>query len=253
MNISRRETSAKVRGIERTMIREFNIPRFELSDEEANMVSLPQRCVTRNESIARLLTGLGHAAVVIDCYACVGGDTLSFAKMAEEYGLRLEIMAVQCSSSDDMGRVERLREHVRLYFRHNSTAGDYAKVLVFNTPVQKFIMESLEKPIDLLYLDPVWHLPEGFDLSTNHGTDVDPSPATVSFITSIQNDVFGPMLEKGCPRPGLICLKAPTPFVEFSLALFNVSPFVRGYTLRESIPFRDRHGVVRFFYHILCK
>jgi hypothetical protein len=245
---------AKVKGIQDTMKDAYGIPGFNITVEESNMVSLPQRTVERNQTLAALLGGLGRPAVVVDGYACVGGDTLSFAQMAERFGLKLEILAVQKSSreeGDDKNRFARLKNHVGLYFKHNSTSAKLsAKVSLINAPVQDFIVKN-KKEVDLLYLDPNWNLPEGFDLSTNRGTDRKPSLATSIYIDRVQSEVFGPMLASSHSRPKFICLKAPTPFVEFSLALFEAAPFVRGYELLKSIPFRDKRGAIRLYYHVL--
>jgi len=243
--------SAKVAGIQQCMSKEFNIP-IVMTAEEADMVSLPQRTGERNRLLTELLSGLGRPAVVVDGYACIGGDTLSFAQMASLNGLKLDIRAVQTSSRDDMGRFPRLVKHVDMYFKNNPAARKAAKVTLLNKPIQDFIVEHKDLKIDLLYLDPPWNLPEGFDLATNRGTDCRPSLATTTYISRIGSDVFGPLILAAAQRPKFICLKAPTPFAEFSLALFEAAPsFSRGYTLRASIPFRDKRGAIRLYYHIL--
>ena len=103
--------NAKVAGIQQCMSKEFNIP-IQLTAEEADMVSLPQRTGERNELLSELLRRLGRPAVVVDGYASIGGDTLSFAQMASKSGLKLDIRAVQMSSPDDKGRFDRLANHV---------------------------------------------------------------------------------------------------------------------------------------------
>jgi len=64
--------------------------------------------------------------------------------------------------------------------------------------------------------------------------------------------VFRPFALAEARRPKFICFKAPTPFVEFSLALFEEVPsFSDGYKLKASIPFRDKRGAIRLYYHFL--
>jgi hypothetical protein len=143
-------------------------------------------------------------------------------------------------------------DHISQYFKNNQAAKKSAKVTLFNKPIQDFIVEHKDLQIDLLYLDPPWTLPEGFSLATNRGTDRKPSLATANYISRIGSDVFRPLILAAAQRPKFICFKAPTPFIEFSLALFEAAPsFSRGYTLRASIPFRDKRGAIRLYYHIV--
>jgi hypothetical protein len=251
--------NAKVRGIQDTFKRAFNLPRFELTEPEANMVSLPQRTEERNELLASLFAEEKPDAVVtiVDAYACVGGDTLSFAKLASDRKFRTEIYAVQKvqpkkdDEGDDKGRFARLEKNIAAFLDGNPVVRLSAKVSAVNMPIQDFIRKKPFSEISLLYLDPPWNLPEGFDLSTNRGTDKKPSPATMLYIDRVQSEIFGPLAAAKAPRPRLIGLKTPTPFIEFSIALFDLAPFTRGYALVKSIPFRDKRGAIRLYYHIL--
>ena len=243
--------NAKMAGISDLMSQAFNIS-FNLTVEESNMISLAGRTLERDMLISMMMKALDRPGVVVDGYACVGGDTLSFMQMAFLNQLTLQIHAVQGFSADekvDPTRIERLKSHVDQYFKKNPTT---AKVTVANQCMQNFIVEHKDLQIDLLYLDPPWNLPEGFDLATNRGTDRKPSLATKIYISRIVSEVFRPFALAEARRPKFICFKAPTPFVEFSLALFEEVPsFSDGYKLKASIPFRDKRGAIRLYYHFL--
>jgi hypothetical protein len=96
--------------------------------------------------------------------------------------------------------------------------------------------------VHLLYVDPPWELPTGFVSGKQYGSAAKPSPVTMSLIRRIATDVFEPLEKKKALPPWYVCLKVPTPFVEFSLALKEESRFMRDYELFREIPSLNRHG-----------
>lgn len=245
----RHHQDPKTAAISGLLSREYGIPIVRLTPEEAAMVSHPGRTVERNAYFATLFREYPLVRIV-DAYACIGGDTLSFLKWAMENGLKLQIFAVQ---KKEHGRSERLKTHVDSFL--DATGYSNATVTCFDKQIQDVIKLlqhcGVDPAVDLLYFDPPWDLPEGYDLSTNHGSAKNPSEATMLFIDRLEREVFGPLVKVGAAPARYVCLKAPTPFVEFSVALFQASSYLSGYKLDKEIKVRNARGQIILYYHTL--
>ena len=247
--VVRHNQSAKTAGISKTLSAHFGIRIVGLTDDESSMVSLPTRTGERNAYFAELFKK--HPSVrIVDGYACIGGDTLSFMKWAMDNKLKIHVFAVQ---KKEHGRAERLQLHVDSFI--DATGYADAKVTCFDKQVQDVIKLlkrcGVDAGVELLYFDPPWDLPEGFDLSKNHGSAKKPSEATIRFINRLEREVFGPLVEAGADPAAYVCLKAPTPFEEFSVALFQASAYLSGYTLDREIKVRNARGQIILYYHTL--
>ena len=245
----RHHQDPKTAAISGLLSREYGIPIVRLTPEEAAMVSHPGRTVERNAYFATLF-GEYPLVRIVDAYACIGGDTLSFLKWAMVHGLKLQVFAVQ---KKEHGRSERLKTHVDSFI--DATGYSNATVTCFDKQIQDVIKLlqhcGVDPAVELLYFDPPWDLPEGYDLSTNHGSAKNPSEATMLFIDRLEREVFGPLVQVGAAPARYVCLKAPTPFVEFSVALFQASPYLRGYKLDKEIKVRNARGQIILYYHTL--
>ena len=245
----RHHQDPKTAAISGLLSREYGIPIVRLTPEEAAMVSHPGRTVERNAYFATLF-GEYPLVRIVDAYACIGGDTLSFLKWAMVNGLKLQIFAVQ---KKEHGRSERLKTHVDSFI--DATGYSNATVTCFDKQIQDVIKLlqhcGVDPAVDLMYFDPPWDLPEGYDLSTNHGSAKNPSEATMLFIDRLEREVFGPLVKVGAAPARYVCLKAPTPFVEFSVALFQASSYLSGYKLDKEIKVRNARGQIILYYHTL--
>ena len=237
---------AKVAGIEQTMLKEFNV-HMKLDPSIASMLSLPTRTGERNAYLLSLLKQfVGGKINIVDGYACVGGDTLSWLKLALENGIEMDVHAVQRKEG---GRFEKLKQYTNEFL--GLFKNPCAQATLYGMPIEKFIQEYLQGQIHMLYLDPPWNIPEGFDLKKNCGSRDKPSIPTLDLVNRLEAEVFGPLHSINYPPPLLVCIKAPTPFVEFSKVLPDTCVYLRSYGLKKSIPFVDKRGKIRLYYHIL--
>jgi len=252
------DTSGKLEGVSRMMEAHYGIPKFQATKEEVDMVSLPNRLSERNALFERVVFGGAadpdRVRVVLDLYANVGGDTLAFMKQAGDAMVRTRIASVQYEKSAfDQDRVDRLFQNIDQF---HPKVKSYTVVTVVNQTVTQFIRKDLRSKVgfersDLLYADPPWDLPEGFSLGKDGGSAARPSAPTQALVRKLQDEVFGPLKQIGYPPPHVVCIKAPTPFDEFSRVLFELTPYLRVYDLLETIPVRNRRGSICMYFHAL--
>ena len=232
--LSPAEQKAKTDNIRKRIGEHFKIP-FNMDDSESSRVSLPWRTGDRNEYFTSLFGRLGRKIRVVDAYACIGGDSLAFLKWAGDNGIDMMLVMVQ---KDEFNRFERLKTHVTSFMKANRM--DASNAVFLKMPVQDVVAGFLGPAssvgaVDMLYLDPEWDLPEGFDLKHNKGTALEPSKATIGVMARLHVEVFEPLAEVGASPAAYICLKTPTPFEEFSVYLWKISPYLRGYVFDKEI------------------
>ena len=155
---------------------------------------------------------------------------------------------------DEHGRLQRCKAHVNEFLK---TSGyDGAEVVFFEKRIQDVVVECLGRGgfdggVDLLYLDPPWDLPEGFCLATNRGSANKPSEATRRIVARLEREVFGPLLAVRATPAAYVCVKTPTPFEEFRVALFEASPYLRGFVLDNQIKVYNRRGAISMYFIVL--
>lgn len=252
-----------------------------LTPKDADMITLPSRKQGRDDCIfahlSKLLPKASSAKPsddeivrIFDAYAGAGGDCIHFSEEAFKRKMHIRIVCTQNSDPNDCRlygdeKDPQQNRYVRLGMNQNlifSINGHMKRKLVgfllCNEPVQNFILTQLTETkyfrerTDCLYCDPPWMLPEGFDLGKDQGTEHKPSAATTTLIKRLEKEVFGPLHKIRYPCPSLICIKAPTPFQEFRVALFETSPYLRAYALLETIPVRNRRGSICMYFHVLA-
>lgn len=238
---------AKVKGIMGTMRDVYGMNEFKMNAAESSLISLPQRVWERNAFFVRYFTqgGKPKKLTIVDGYACVGGDSLSFMKMAVDNDLPVTIHSVQYDSGLGCeGRAGRLRHNLTYntpyqHFEH------LVDVTMMPKTMERYVKEDMSFDPDIFYVDPPWELPDNFEKA---GSAKYPSVPTLTLVRRLEAEVFSHM---GAYHPTLICIKAPTPFEEFRIVLFEVSPYLKGYAMIKSLPFRDKRGAIRLYYHIL--
>jgi hypothetical protein len=234
--LSPAQQAAKTANISRMIGDHFKLSvEFELTHMESSMVSLPGRTKDRDEYFTELFAPLGRKIRIVDAYACIGGDSLAFLKWAGDNGIDMTLVMVQ---KDEFNRFERLKTHVTSFMKANRM--DESNVVFLKMLVQDVVTGFLGSTrsvgaVDMLYLDPEWDLPEGFDLKHNKGTALEPSLATIRILGRLHGQVFEPLANVGAPPAAYICLKTPTPFEEFSVFLWDTSPYLRGYVFDKEI------------------
>lgn len=234
--------------------------KLDITDEESNMITLPWRTEERNQVIFEQLKQEKGPIMIYDTHGGVGGDCLDAASASLKYDIRKIRYIITQNSPDaeqdsDQKRFCRMVSNITRYFKINPKTSERMSVKAFNDSSEEFIKTSLKEissGIDLLYSDPPWDLPKGFDLAKHRGTNTNPSAATITLINRLQNDVYGPLKEINFPPPHYVCIKAPTPFEEFRTALFETSPYLREHSLFKTIPVRNRKGSICMYFHILA-
>ena len=218
--------------------------KFKVDYEESLMVTLPKRSEDRDARIMQCLSNVkpDTPIVMADVYGGVGGDSLAIWKLLDEMGRAGIIFVAQ--PVVDGGRFDRLSHNVSAY--KAVAKKTKVKVHLFDKHFHDVVAEFLERGsgvcVHLLYMDPPWELPTGFVSGTQYGTAERPSEVTMSLILRMEADVFKPLKEKKALPPWYVCLKVPTPYVEFSLALKKESRFMRDYDLIRQIPSLNKHG-----------
>ena len=204
---------------------------LEFTSEEARYITQPSETVDRNRELKTMFNDQHHITI-IDAFACVGGDSVSFIHAFED-GCSLH--AVQrAENEEEMGRCDRLRRNL-----FNATQGrGMVRHHVYNHPISETLPEikrKTEGKIDLLFLDPPW-----FDRGEKLNMD--------NICILLESNVFEPM--KQCTlAPTVICIK-----LDFSADdLSSCETFTRmteGYTTAKTIHVVRNHRPV-YHFHIL--
>ena len=236
----------KTVAIAKMMAKAFGIPAFKVDPEEAAMVTLRHRSELRDAALKKLLSvvPVDTEIVIADTHGGVGGDSLAFWEMLRSMSRNGQILITQ--PVEEGGRTDRLLHNLAAYKKAASGPGARVEVTLKRMCFEKMVADKLDPAsglvVHLLYVDPPWELPTGFVSGKQYGSAAKPSPVTMSLIRRIATDVFEPLEKKKALPPWYVCLKVPTPFVEFSLALKEESRFMRDYELFREIPSLNRHG-----------
>ena len=121
---------------------------FRFNEEESRYITFPHHVSERSVFLKTLIHT--KKPVIIDGFACVGGDSIIF--MADFP--TATVYAIQCVfSSPDKKRFSRLIHNVTAF---NRTYGqNNAKALAVSSTIEEYL-SNFNKPVDLLYLDPPW-------------------------------------------------------------------------------------------------
>jgi hypothetical protein len=166
---------------------------MEFTDEEAKYMSQPGETLQRNIELQRLFNQRKDITI-IDAFACVGGDSVSFMHAFD----KCRLYAVQQTLSDEESkRFLRLTHNVTKY---NGSPAKASEVNFYPTPIQTAlpaIAAATSNCVDLLYLDPPW-----FDGAEKIGLE--------GMVTFLQSNVFCQLGSTGL-RPSVICMKVDFP------------------------------------------
>ena len=183
----------------------------EFTPEEACFITQPEELQERNRVLARRLTTAG---LIVDAFACVGGDAVSFAL---DLPPTMTIHAVQVARCDETrARVGRLARNLRPYG---------ARATVFGMAISEYLQQATT-PISLLYLDPPW-----YDTNDHHAFT---APEVMGFLES---EVFAHLRT---PSPLIVCAKVPFP--DFG------PPSLAAYRRRLRLPVMRGRRVVYWFH-----
>jgi hypothetical protein len=203
---------------------------MKFTDEEATYMSQPAETLGRNELLRAQFQK--DDITIIDAFACVGGDSISFMHAFP----RCKLHSVQrVATAEETLRYNRLCENVRNAQKQLMYQG--VQFHPYGCPIQgafSQIREVVFEKIDLLFLDPPWY----------DGNTELKLPMMTEFLG---NYVFGPMSMAGL-MPEIICMK----LVFSAVALRNNRDFVglmRVYQLHETVPVL-RGGKAIYFFHI---
>ncbi len=203
---------------------------LEFTSEEARYITQPSETVTRNQAL-KAIFGNKHITI-IDAFACVGGDSISFIRTFAD-GCALH--AVQrADNEEEIRRCARLRNNL-----HNATRGHRTiEYHVYDHPIAETlpnIRRITHGDVDLLFLDPPW-FDRGEKLSMEN------------ICILLASNVFEPM--KQCTlRPAVVCIK-----LDFNADELNSCETFRrmtqDYTIFRTVDVTRNHTPV-YYFHIL--
>jgi hypothetical protein len=236
----------KTRGIIQMIASAFGLlaASLKLTAADCAMLTLPCRAVERNEYIWKIFGKSLEDLMILDAYSGAGGDMFSFMKLGEQLindpNSSVSSVAIVGAQPVVDGRYERLRSNVKQYLAVHRN--DRIRVDICNATVEKFLSEMFggcgaKASFHLIYADPPWPTPS--------------SDTTAVFIGNVKRTVFDTLAKIGAPPAAYICLKAPTPFVEFSGTLFQSSTYLSGYVFDKEIKMFNRRGKVVGYFHFL--
>jgi hypothetical protein len=196
---------------------------FQFDHEEARYITFPNHVEERSAVLRSLISC--RSPVIVDAFACVGGD--SIALMGDFPDATL--YAVQRVHTEvERQRFARLTSNVNNY---NTVVNQTrTNVLAVDSDIEDF-MSAVDRPIDLLYLDPPWE-------QAVHGPELG------------EADLVANMLELVALARGVrvVVLKIRNSVSRKSEDLF----LTRGYRLQRSIAVR-KAGRVKFYFHVFSK
>jgi hypothetical protein len=229
-----------------------------LTYEDSLLVTLPWRAEARDAHFMKIFAECvtdSHGTVnVLDAFGGVGFDFFALmgfmGKLVRQRQTRSACVCI-AQPEDDTGRFDRLEHNIRAYVRFNEVPG--LRTRVFADTIQSTLRNEIDRGTEfkVIYADPPWPAPPSEGGGGAHGSAVKPSYVTLAYIKHLKETLFDPLAEIRAPRAAFICLKAPTPFVEFSIALFKSSPYLRGYELDADIPMLYRAGNIVGYFHFL--
>ena len=161
--------------------------RLVCSDDETVYLTHPKDALEIQREIANHTE---KVEVVLDAFACVGGDSLAAMYVHRE----AHVHAVQrVTTIEEKERFERLATNLKQF---RGTVRRSGKVLWYQSDIGSFLMK-FDSDISLLYLDPPWAL----------GEDPKVISSSESIRVFLKHNVFDFLRTKQSPR--LICFKLP--------------------------------------------
>ena len=196
---------------------------FQFDAEEARYITFPNHVEERSRYLRELIPG--RSPVIVDAFACVGGDSVALMRDFPDATL----FAIQrVRTEEERLRFARLTGNVNNY---NATVNrGRTSALVVESDIEDFL-PVVTKPIDLLYLDPPWE-------QDAHGPEFDESTLVAKMVDLVRlaDDVR------------VIVLK-----IRADLSAESRARFLRcGYRITRSIPVKKR-DVVKFYFHVFVK
>ena len=224
--------------------------RFELSEDEANMVTHGDRSKVRDELIKRLMTRVTGSIIMVDTHAGAGGDALLFMRILKELGCKAHLILTQPPC--DNGREKRLRANVEAY--SEVIASPLITVNVFADRFQDALSALMGAGtgvrIDFMNIDVPWDLPAGYTEASCRGKSSRAVEITTKIVRRIVDDVLTPLAENRVVQPYIICLKVPAAYEQYQTELKAATPYLRPYCLLRELPVivDDR---IRYYYIFL--
>jgi hypothetical protein len=239
----------KTQGIVRTIATAFRLPVEDLRYTAADcaMATLPTRAQERNAYLLEIFQTKvsGRHLTVLDAFAGAGTDFFSIMSLLEQLidskAIRTgSVFTTQPIVDDD--RCARFESNFDLYLATHGNRDGRIDAVFSNVVVETLLRchfgdRGVPAFFNLIYADPPWPSPS--------------SKATEAFIDIVKKTLFDPLVEIGAPPAAYICLKAPTPFSEFSRTLFTSSAYLTGYVFDNEIKMFNRYGDVVGYFHFL--
>ena len=166
--------------------------------EEANYITLPMDALEIQQRILRCVRS--PVRVVIDAFACVGGDALAMLFTHQQ----AEVHAVQrVSNPIEHARFERLRANLESLKQALKGRDEHRPdARCHGMEIKQFLREVPLQEVSLLYLDPPWA--------------VGPDPKVVSRVPEILDFLKCNVFDACSVRPEIIFLKLPGRMNDFA-------------------------------------
>ena len=205
---------------------------MQFTDEEATYISQPTETLARNEVLRKIFNRRDDISI-IDAFACVGGDSISFMHAFS----KCKLHSVQrTETADERNRYDRMCDNVGnaqkqvmyqgVIFHHYDCPIDVA----FSR-----IKENVVGKVDLLFLDPPWYQGERVLDAT-------------SMTWFLRKNVFQPIIEADL-MPEIICMKLSFSAVELRNSR-HFMQLIDGYILHKSVPVYRGTKRIAYFFHI---
>ena len=206
---------------------------MEFTDTEAAYISQPTETLERNNVLCKIF-GYRQSIVIIDAFACVGGDSISLMHAFPS----CIIHSVQRSETDEeQGRCARLCRNAAEACKTNPEVTFHS----YNCPISTTFSRMPVTAIDLLFLDPPWYLG---DTELNLG----------SMVELLRTDVFVPMTHASL-LPEIICMKLCFTASELADST-DFMQMIAGYILLLTVPVTRKiksQETPVYFFHIYGK
>jgi hypothetical protein len=163
---------------------------LECTEEEAKYISQPSETLERNRALKCYFEGRENI-VIIDAFACVGGDSISLMSAFKSCKLH---SVQRTETAEERGRFTRLVANTGNAIKHvasSSTCTPYANQI--SSAIKQIETNTRDSGVDLLFLDPPW-----FDRGEKLDLD--------DMVYLLQKNVFDPMKAANL-KPNVICMK----------------------------------------------
>lgn len=223
--------------------------RFQLSEDEANMVTHCDRSVVRDRLIKLLMTRVTGSIIMVDTHAGAGGDALLFMRILKELDCKAHLILTQPPC--DNGREKRLRANVEAY--SEVIASPLITVNVFADRFQDALSALMGAGtgvrIDFMNIDVPWDLPPRYTEASCRGKSSWAAEITTKIVRRIVDDVLTPLAENRVVQPYIICLKVPANYEQYETELKAI-PYLRPYRLLRELPVIVK-DCLRYYYIFL--